>query len=177
MVIAMAVPVAAQTDHPFDALSSVIQPLDTVIVTDVSGQTLKGQVRSLTKTTIEVFDRDDIVRSFDRDRIQRIIARDPIGNGASMGALIGAIPMLVGGLVINGGCMNEGGMCGGVILGLTGLGAAIGAGIGAAADAAVQRVVYDQPATSSGPVTRGTGARMSVRVTPTRASVGMSYGW
>jgi hypothetical protein len=177
MVVALAAPVAAQTDRPFDELPSVIQPLDTVVVTDVSGQQVKGQVRSLTKTTIEVFDRADNVRSFDRAGVRRIVARDPIGDGASKGAVIGAIPMLVAALVINVCCLNEGGVCGDLIFGLTGLGAGIGAGLGAAADNAIHEVVYDQKFGTPKTITQGRGPRISMNVAPTRASLGMSYGW
>src|SRR5687767_1972460 len=128
MVIVMAAPVAAQgfrTDLPetptvesFDDLPSVIQQLDTVVVTDVSGQKVKGQLRQLTNTTIEVFLTDNTTRTFDRSNVQRIVLRDSISDGAQKGALGGAIPLLIAGLLINGGCRNEGGNCLGVVFGL-----------------------------------------------------------
>lgn len=177
MVMVMATPVTAQTVKSFDELPSVIQQLDTLAVTDGSGQEVKGQLRSLTNTTIEVMNRDGASRTFDRANVQRIVLRDSIGNGAQAGSLVGAVPMLVAGLIINGGCRNEGGNCLGIVLGLTGLGAGIGAGLGAAVDSAIHEVVYDRRSSPAVPITRGSGPHMSFHVAPTRASIGMSYGW
>jgi hypothetical protein len=174
MVMFMGVPVAAQTVQSFDELPSVIQQLDTVEVTDVSGQKVKGQLRQLTNTTIEVFT-DNTARTFDRASVQRIVLRDSVSNGTQAGALAGAIPMLVTGLLINGGCRNEGGNCLGIVIGLTGIGAAVGAGLGAAVDIASHEVVYDQGPPKT--VIQGRGPRISMNVAATHASLGMSYGW
>ena len=146
-------------------------------VTDGSGKEVKGQLRSLTSTTIEVMNRDGASRTFDRANVQRIVLRDSVGNGAQVGSLVGAVPMLVTGLLINAGCRNEGGDCLSIILGLTGLGAGIGAGLGAAVDSAIHEVVYDRKLGTPNTVTQGRGPRISMNVTPTRASLGMSYGW
>jgi hypothetical protein len=175
MVTVTAVPVAAQTVKSFDELPSVIQPLDTLEVTDVSGQKVKGPLRQLTNTTIEVFSRDNTTRTFDRANVQRIVLRDSISNGTQAGALAGAIPLLVAGLLINGGCRNEGGNCLGVVFGLTGIGAAIGAGLGAAIDSGIHEVVYDQGMATT--ITKVRGPRISMKVAPARASLGMSYRW
>lgn len=181
-VMVMTPAVAAQTPtspsvKSFDELPSVIQPHNTLVVTDAGGQEVKGELRQLTNTTIEVFLRDNTTRTFDRSHVQRIVLRDSVSNGAQMGSLIGAIPMLVMGLVINQGCLNEGGTCLGIILGLTGLGAGIGAGLGAAVDSAMQELVYDQKFQAPHTITQGRGPRISINVRPARASLGVSYGW
>jgi hypothetical protein len=182
MVTVMAAPVAAQTASApsvksFDELPSVIQQLDTLEVTDISGQKVKGQLRQLTNSTIEVFTRDSATRTFDRANVQRIVLSDSISDGAQKGALGGVIPLLIAGLMINGGCRNEGGSCLGVVFGLAGLGAGIGAGLGAAADIAVRELVYDQQSGTRNTITQGRGPRMSVQVTSTHASFGLNYGW
>ena len=175
LVVTLAVPAAGQPAR-FEDLPSLIQPLDTVVLTDVAGEKFEGQLRSLTKSTMEVYGRDDVLRSFDRDSVQRIVLRDSVDNGARNGSIIGALPMLVAGLLINRGCLNEGGTCTGLIIGLTGLGAGVGAGIGAAIDASMSALVYERSAPGRTITMRG-GARMSVHVAPTRASLGLSYGW
>ena len=177
MVIVMGNSVAAQTVKSFDELPSVIRQLDTLVVTGVTGQEVRGQLRSLTTTAIEVMGRDGASQTLDRANVQRIVLRDSISNGAQAGSLAGALPMLVLGLIINVGCRNEGGNCLGVVLGLTGLGAGIGAGLGAAIDSASHELVYDQTVGTPKTITQGRGPRISMTVARTRASLGMSYGW
>lgn len=182
MVMVMARPLAAQTASSpsvksFDELPSVIQPHNTLVVTDVGGQDVKGELRQLTTSTIEVFLPDNTTRTFNRANVQRIVLRDSVSDGAQKGSVIGAIPMLVTGLLINQGCLNEGGNCVGIILGLTGLGAGVGAGLGAAVDGAMHELVYDQKFPTPKTVTQGRGPRLSINVRPARASLGVSYGW
>ena len=63
----------------------------------------------------------------------------------------GAIPGLVGGLILNQLCYNEIGSCPGAAIGLTALGASVGAGIGFVADNGRQTLIYDRKLASADP--------------------------
>lgn len=149
-VTVMAIPAALIAQAPartFDDLLAGVKPGDTVWVTQVSRQEIKGRVIDLTPRTLAVtsdgrrldINRDDVARV-------RLEYADPKWNGAAVGAgLALVVPLWYCSQMY-----ESGETCGEGIKALVIIGA-LGAAIGAGVDARTRRrvLVYERPLGSS----------------------------
>ena len=129
-VILAAGPASAQTiANSFEELQTVLQKGQTVIVTDASGQRVKGKVSDVSRSSLVVLIPD--ARTFTEGTVTEIrSAAGSLRRGALMGVGVGAG---LGAAVVLAKCRN-GPDCSYALkvgAGYAGLGVAIGAGIGA----------------------------------------------
>jgi len=147
---------AGATDQ-FENVSSRLDEGDEVTVMAIDGDRVKGRIVDLSGASISVATRSQPRgRMFSEFQVARILRRDPTGNGVKIGAIIGGVTGLVGGLAVNSICVSEAGACVGAVVALTAMGAGIGAGAGWGFDAAIgNEVVFDRTASLSGEDTSG----------------------
>ena len=119
-----------------------VRPGETLLVTTSDGTRMTGRLRALTAASLAI-ETADGVRTLRADQVQRIVVKDSIRNGLLIGLGTGAAIGATGGLLVNAVCVNETGACPGVVLFLTGIGAAAGAGLGAGMDGLRHRTVLD----------------------------------
>jgi hypothetical protein len=135
----------------FEDLRHVVNVGDTIVVTDAKGQVIRGQLRRILEDSIDIHvppsaeQRHPLAsaRQFSRDELSRIEVerRDPLWNGALIGAAVGASPFLTfAALRATGSDPPEKAdvIAGGVIFG------ALGALVGSLTDSAIvaRRVVF-----------------------------------
>lgn len=126
----------AQQAGTFDQLRMLVKPGDTVLVNDASGRGLRGRIVSLSSSSLRI-DVNGILHDFAQNdvRVIRQHRRDPLSNGATIGALIGAGFATA---AIISFCRND--ECGpGAAVWIVGVYAAIGAGAGVGVDALIVR--------------------------------------
>ncbi len=138
----LAAPASAQSRTPVQ-LSAPIPAGVRLVVTTIDGDRVSGRVRAVTADAITL-DTPSGLRAVPADRIARIIERDSIRNGLWIGAAIGAAAGLSFGMVVNMICESESGGCPGVVMVLTGIGAASGGAVGAGVDGVRQRTLFDR---------------------------------
>ena len=81
-------PAPAQTiAYSFEELQTVLKKGQTVIVTDASGQRVKGKLADVSPSSLVVFIPE--ARTFAEGTVTEIRATDPVWNGALIGAAIG----------------------------------------------------------------------------------------
>lgn len=139
----LAAPASAQSRMPLQ-LSASIPAGVRLVVTTVDGNRVSGRVRAATTDSITL-DTPSGLRTIAADQIVRIVERDPVRNGLVIGTAVGAAAGLSFGMVVNMICrseVDEG--CPGLVLLLTGIGAASGGGLGAGIDAVRQRTLFDR---------------------------------
>ena len=87
-VILVPSPAPAQSiANTFEELQTVLKKGQTVIVTDASGQRIKGKVADMSPSSLVVFIPE--ARTFAEGTVTEIRATDPLWNGALIGAAIG----------------------------------------------------------------------------------------
>jgi hypothetical protein len=144
-----AMPAAAQQVSSFEQLQLLVKPGDTIIVTDSAGTTTKGKIESLTRESLRL-SANKIVREFAQKdaRLIRQWKGDSLGNGAAIGAVVGAGL----GLLSLVGCREAGGGCnaatGASMIAVMG---ALGTGVGVGIDALVisRHTIYKSPGTAA----------------------------
>src|SRR5262245_29434740 len=132
----------AQNASSFEQLQPLVQKGDKVSVTETDGKVTKGRIEEVSSSALRLL-RDRMPIELPEARVLEIKKKDPIGNGARMGAIVGgAIGGGLGGLVAAAFCERDA-YC---ILGTAasvavfgGIGAGTGAGIGVAIDAIMHR--------------------------------------
>jgi hypothetical protein len=130
----------AQTASSFEQLQLSVQKGDQVSVTETDGKVTKGRIDDVSSSSLRLL-RNRMPIELLEARVLEIKKKDPIGNGARRGALVGgAIVGGLGGLVASAFCERDCilGTAAGVALG-GGIGAGMGAGIGVAIDAITNR--------------------------------------
>jgi hypothetical protein len=128
---------------PTVSLPDDIHTGDTVVVSTLDGQSLRGRLESLSPAEITVLTRDGRRETLSAARVGRIVVKDPIRNGLIIGAGVGLAAGIAGAELVNTICENESGGCPSVFFILGGIGAAAGAAIGAGIDGVRQRVALD----------------------------------
>ena len=138
-LVALLAPATVADAQPVGSLDRVLQLLnrgDGVVVTDSSGQELRGHLIDVSPSTLQV-DVNGVRVTLDQEEVVLLRARqsDSLANGALLGGAAFAAMAVVVGMQ---GSQNQ------IALGLSPLLATAGAGIGAIVDAAIQqeRVVY-----------------------------------
>jgi hypothetical protein len=136
-----------QTATSFEQLRILVQPGDTVSVTDRTGTRTSGKVHGLSEASLEV-DLGSERRIFVESEVTTIQQRrgDSLANGALWGLAAGAAYATAGMIMIGVDCYGDAN-CAAVGAGTIGVYGAIGAGIGVGIDALIKdrRVVYRSP--------------------------------
>lgn len=156
----------------FSDLETRLRPGTSVHVTNTAGDEIKGEVTAVSGPSLRIKLRDAAERDFAESAVARITVKDPIWNGAVIGAAVG----VVGGGISDEGCSSPSAApdCKKVSRGAgIAIMTAMGAGFGAALDALFWRRV---------PVFRASKRAGSVRflmpvVGPHRAGVFVSTGF
>ena len=146
----LALPSVAPAQEPvksFDQLDTRLKPGDTIWVTDAQGREVKGRIRELTPSALELDSGGG--RSYQAGDV-RLVAQSG-GRNTGKGALWGLVAGAAAGAVIGASSGNEGdyGTQGGWALAGAGIFGGIGAGVGAALGAVwgkPAQVVYRAPA-------------------------------
>jgi len=176
LLLAPAAPVAAQPPADLPQALGQVAPSETVTIMDADGRRLAGRVAEVSSGGLTLVQQGQAL-SVPLQRVARVTIADSNRNGTVIGALVGAAIGAAGGLALNAICTNEGGDCFGIMLALTGTGAASGAGIGWLGDRLHQSVVYAVPGAP-----REFASEVGVRVTSssgggtTVPGVGGSWG-
>jgi hypothetical protein len=138
------------TATSFEQLRILIQPGDSITLTDRAGMRISGKVRSLSDTSLEMdFGRER--RAFIESDVTTIRQRrgDSLANGALWGLGVGAAIGTAAAIMVGLDCYG-GGNCAAVAAGAIGAYGAIGAGIGVGIDALMKskKVVYQSKSTT-----------------------------
>jgi hypothetical protein len=148
MVLFISMECSAQQATSFDQLPLLVKPGDTVYVTDFSGNTVKGRISQLSRTSLGL-----TINGQRRDLLQTDVSQirqwrnDSLKNGALIGLGVGAGLGTALGIA----CYAEGGNCGSATAVLILYGAGVGAGIGVGLDALIpakQTIYQNQNRTS-----------------------------
>jgi hypothetical protein len=126
----------AQQAGSFDQLRMLVKPGDTVLVNDLSGRSLRGRIVNLSSSSLRI-DANGILHDFAQSDVREILQyrRDPLSNGATIGALIGA--GFATAFVIT--FCRDDGCSTGVAVWVVGAYTGIGAGAGVGVDALIVR--------------------------------------
>src|SRR5262245_3199258 len=129
--------ICAQQAGSFEQLQLLVKPGDRVSVIDTSGQSTKGSIAELSKSTMRLLV-NGATRTFSEPEILEIKRRgDSLSNGAKNGALVGAGTATLGVLAV---LSQTRGARAVALSGLVvGTHVAIGAGIGVGIDAIIRR--------------------------------------
>jgi len=167
----------ARQASSFEQLKLRVHKGDQVTVTTGDGKVTKGRLEEISGSTLRLV-RNAMPVELPEANVLEIKKKDPIGNGALMGAGVGAG---LGVLLSSGSCRSSGGLgrcagpegVAGVALAI-GVGAGLGAGIGVLADAVIKRnpVVYrGQPRTRTSRISFGP------LLSAQRRGVGLSFSF
>lgn len=165
-------PARAQTRAAtsFEQLQVLVQPGDTVSVTDSTGTRASGTVRSLSRSLLEV-DFGGMPRRFAESDVATIQQRrgDSLKNGALWGLGVGAGFAATALALLSGGDCYDTANCFGFAAAAIGVYGGIGAGIGTGVDAMIkgQQVVYQAPVS----------ARLQIAPLVTRRSKGVQLAF
>jgi hypothetical protein len=165
-VAGLAPPAAAQgsatSETSFRSLAAGVQRGDTLQVIDADGQKTTGRFESISASSIVLLV-DGQPRDIPASTVRRIVRlRDPLWNGAALGAVMG----LVAGA---GGCAK--GDCGALATGALFLGA-IGAGIDALVGGT--RLIYSSAPDAEATVSSHVNLAVSGAITPRRKVIGVA---
>jgi hypothetical protein len=149
LVLAPGAALAQEPAHSLKELESRVHIGDTVRIVDSAGQKTQGKFESISESSLRIRV-EGSVREFREPAIREVQRefRDPIGNGAFKGALIGGGAGLAAGVVIATGEACESGACAMQAVALAG---AMGAGIGAASGALVDSLKHSYATIFTGP--------------------------
>jgi|SRR5262245_22848145 len=132
------------TATSFEQLRILIQPGDSITLTDRAGMRISGKVRSLSDTSLEM-DFGSERRAFVESDVTTIRQRrgDSLANGALWGLGVGAAIGTAGAMLVGLDCYGSGN-CAAVAAGAIGTYAALGAGIGVGIDSLIKghKVIY-----------------------------------
>ena len=86
---------------PTVSLPDDIHTGDTVVVSTLEGQSLRGRLESLSPAEITVLTRDGRRETLSAARVGRIVVKDPIRNGLIIGAGVGLAAGIAGAELVN----------------------------------------------------------------------------
>jgi len=141
----------AQQATSFEQLKLLLEPGDTVTVTESSGQITKGKIEALTGTSLRLVAGGGVREMADRDVLEiRQRRGDSLGNGAIIGAIAGGAFGTLSAFL--GDCLND--PCTAERAAVIGVTTGLGVGIGVGIDALITKtkVIY-----------RGSGRQVTVR--------------
>ena len=92
---------------PTVSLPDDIHTGDTVVISTLDGQSLRGRLASLSPAEITVLTRDGRRETLSAARVGRIVVKDPIRNGLIIGAGVGLAAGIAGAELVNTICENE----------------------------------------------------------------------
>ena len=162
---------SAQTATSFEQLQVLVQKGDKVSVTDVAGKVTKGRIEDVSTSSLRLV-RDRMSIELPEANILEIKKKDPLGNGAKNGALVGAGAF--GGLaalVLFAFCERP--ECIPTAMAGTALFAGIGAGIGAAIGVGID-AIGNRSSTVYRAKPRGSAARIQIAPMLSKESKGVA---
>jgi hypothetical protein len=167
VLVQASVAAAQESSGPFEPLLTVLQPGDTIVITDTNGRRTAGKLRELTTSTVELQDPDGHdgppVGRFAADDVRQIRfeRHDSLLNGTLIGFAAGAAPgiVFIAGRRTGSDPIQDAGIAASIIL----VPGVMAAGVGALMDALFfeHRIVY-----------KSTGQRSRVSVSPWLAESG-----
>ena len=160
----------AQQAGSFEQLQLLVKPGDRVSVIDTSGQSTKGSIAELSKSTMRLLV-NGATRTFSEPEILEIKRRgDSLSNGAKNGALVGAGTATLGVLAVL--SQNRGARAVALSGLVVGTHVAIGTGIGVGIDAMIRR-----DHTIFRPGSGGTSTKLVVRPLMSDGRIGVAVSF